>query len=245
MASSASTHHRLSAAKPLKPEPQNPNPPMPTSTATTITTPKPKNPTLSRATYLTRSEVLKRRARHLRLLSKRYRDHYWLLMEELKAQYKTYYMKFGLSPFKDDDPETKFPNVNAVGVEGSGDNVNGGGGYSKCNFTGCKVKAMALTSYCHAHILSDPKQKLYKPCNYIIKSAQSGPQRCLKPILKSTVPSICAADFPKAQKHFTLAMKRVGHNVSPSTLANPDLHVMLKEFVRHIVTNRKPKVKAV
>uniref|UniRef100_A0A2P2M0X1 KAT8 regulatory NSL complex subunit 2 n=1 Tax=Rhizophora mucronata TaxID=61149 RepID=A0A2P2M0X1_RHIMU len=28
---------------------------------------------------------------------------------------------------------------------------------------------MALTSFCHLHILSDAKQKLYKPCDYIIK----------------------------------------------------------------------------
>ncbi|KAJ0102289.1 hypothetical protein Patl1_05509 [Pistacia atlantica] len=29
--------------------------------------------------------------------------------------------------------------------------------------------AMALTSFCHLHILSDSKQKLYKPCDYVIK----------------------------------------------------------------------------
>ncbi|KAG8655485.1 hypothetical protein MANES_04G040400v8 [Manihot esculenta] len=41
--------------------------------------------------------------------------------------------------------------------------------HQRCLFVGCKLKAMALTSFCHLHILSDTKQKLYKPCGYVIK----------------------------------------------------------------------------
>ena len=39
----------------------------------------------------------------------------------------------------------------------------------RCEVTGCKGKAMALTRYCHTHILSDSKQSLYKSCTYCIK----------------------------------------------------------------------------
>jgi hypothetical protein len=45
----------------------------------------------------------------------------------------------------------------------------------KCGFTGCKVRAMATTRFCHSHILSDPKQLLYKPCAYITKRFVSSP----------------------------------------------------------------------
>lgn len=36
-----------------------------------------------------------------------------------------------------------------------------------CAFPGCTRKHMPLTPYCHTHILSDERQKLYKPCAFI------------------------------------------------------------------------------
>ncbi|KAF2322173.1 hypothetical protein GH714_008155 [Hevea brasiliensis] len=102
----------------------------------------------------------------------------------------------------------------------------------RCLFVGCKLKAMALTSFCHLHILSDAKQKLYKPCGYVIKSAQAGPITCGKPILKSTAPSLCTVHFQKAQKHVTRALKKAGLNVSSSSKLAPKFHVIVAEYAQ-------------
>ncbi|XP_031495586.1 uncharacterized protein LOC116261111 [Nymphaea colorata] len=45
---------------------------------------------------------------------------------------------------------------------------------SHCGFVGCKLKPMALCSFCHSHILLDSKQQLYKACSYVIKSCIHG-----------------------------------------------------------------------
>lgn len=154
---------------------------------------------LSHATHLTRQELLKRRSFNLKQLSKCYRDNYWALMEELKIQYRDYYWKYGVSPFKEDhsllqqqkqekggggsvvDREVGVREGGSFSIEVIGENNNGNSSVSnnkgdvdfnnnhRCLFVGCKLKAMALTSYCHLHILSDAKQKLYKPCGYVIK----------------------------------------------------------------------------
>ena len=78
--------------------------------------------------------------------------------------------KYGLSPFKEDNHEEReCANETDNGVvEGTGES-NASGNNLSCAFYGCKLKAMALTSFCHLHILSDSKQQLYKPCDYVIK----------------------------------------------------------------------------
>ncbi|KAF2300181.1 hypothetical protein GH714_010447 [Hevea brasiliensis] len=184
-------------------------------------------------------------------------------MEELKIQYRDYYWKYGVSPFKEDHPllrqqkleqgcavesgEVESGSVN-IEVIGENNNVNGNNAISnymgdldlknnhRCLFVGCKLKAMALNSFCHLHILSDAKQKLYKPCGYVIKSAQSGPITCGKPILRSTVPSLCTVHFQKAQKHVTRALKKAGLNVSSSSKLAPKFHVIVAEYPPALVT---------
>lgn len=52
--------------------------------------------------------------------------------------------------------------------EGEG-GVGNIGHRKRCAFPGCKAKAMALTNYCHPHILSDKRQTLYKPCIHVTK----------------------------------------------------------------------------
>ncbi|KAB1213339.1 hypothetical protein CJ030_MR5G003591 [Morella rubra] len=197
--------HRLqnpssSNSKPPR-NPLNPKPtshahyqfPYPTTNATAITRCTPTTTTspapasqedvdvaLSSSSHLTRHQLLRRRSRHLKQLSKCYRDHYWALMEELKLQYREYYWRYGVSPFKQEQQQPvsdrEFEDGN---LEGSGENVNNSDNNNvnfdvKCNqrcvFVGCKLKAMPLTSFCHLHILSDSKQKLYKACSYVIKS---------------------------------------------------------------------------
>ncbi|XP_002529751.2 INO80 complex subunit D [Ricinus communis] len=283
-------NHQPSSSRP----PKNPNPNTSTTTLTNFpnpnNNPNPNSSTittsthspqvvlsqqdqyLSRATHLTRQELLKRRAFNLKQLSKCYRDYYWALMEDLKVQYREYYWKYGVSPFKDDHPSLlqrqqkaehgveresgeREGGGNTVNNEVIGENNNNGvkGGFggdlemksnnsnnnNRCLFVGCKLKAMALTSFCHLHILSDAKQKLYKPCGYVIKSAQAGPITCGKPILRSSAPSLCTVHFQKAQKHVTRALKKAGLNVSSSSKLAPKFHVIVAEYVRQIQARRK------
>ncbi|CAN8315566.1 unnamed protein product [Cochlearia groenlandica] len=213
---------------------------------------------LSKSSHLTRPELLRRRSHNLKQLAKCYRDHYWALMEDLKAQHREYYWKYGVSPFKDEQNQpSKRRRLGAEGggdgdaVEGSGDNggnnegVNGvradqypNSSPGNCMY-GCKAKAMALTRYCHLHILKDSKQKLYTGCTNVIKRAPSGPLLCGKPTLASTVPALCNVHFQKAQKHVTRALKDAGHNVSATSKPPPKLHVIVAEFVHHIQEKRK------
>lgn len=100
-------------------------------------------------------------------------------MEELKLKYREYYWEYGKSPFVEDEDNER---INVSRVDGAGlpaDNgngnlgVNGGNGIgnasSRCGVHGCKAKAMALTRFCHMHIISDKKQQLYKQCTFTIK----------------------------------------------------------------------------
>lgn len=180
-------------------------------------------------------------------------------MEELKIQYRDYYWKFGISPFKEDQQREDLAlveretgdgntshNIEVIGESGAS-NVSGTldlNNNHRCLFVGCKLKAMALTSFCHLHILSDSKQKLYKPCGYVIKSSQAGPITCGKPILRSTAPSLCSVHFQKAQKHVTRALKKAGLNVSSSSKLAPKFHVIVAEYVRQIQTKRRAAEKA-
>ncbi|KAJ0644749.1 putative DNA-binding domain, KAT8 regulatory NSL complex subunit 2 [Helianthus annuus] len=125
---------------------------------------------LSKSELLARDEVLKRRSRRLKQLARVYKDHYWCMMEELKLKYRKYYWEYGKSPYQEN-------NESVVEIEGkNGDDSElglgleaGGGELTRCAVHGCKTKAMALTKFCHAHILSDSKQKLYMGCSYVIK----------------------------------------------------------------------------
>jgi len=121
-------------------------------------------------------------------------------VEDLRVQYREYYWRYGVSPYKEEDEresgggerelgggfnvegcgETNNNSVSVVGGNGGGklglgfgDSISMPevklGGNNRCAFVGCKLKAMALTSFCHLHILSDPEQKLYKACNFVIK----------------------------------------------------------------------------
>ncbi|KAJ1389311.1 putative DNA-binding domain [Sesbania bispinosa] len=113
--------------------------------------------------FLTQEELLRRRLRRVKQLSRCYRDHYWALMEDLRSKYKHYYWTYGKSPFIHDHPDNN-DNSNGVVDAGVGDDI------LRCRFGGCKSKAMAFTSFCHAHILSDSKQKLYQGCRIVAKS---------------------------------------------------------------------------
>ncbi|OWM67407.1 hypothetical protein CDL15_Pgr019867 [Punica granatum] len=229
----------------------NPNPvPDPPSTAAAASNtfaPPPEAVALSRATHLTRPEVLRLRSHRLKQLARCYRDHYWALMEELKVQYREYYWVHGVSPFRDaSEPEAREPHPPDLEHPGEDPHNNnnaaaaaGTGGKGVCAFVGCKTKAMALTSFCNLHILSDSKQKLYKPCSFVIKSAQAGPITCSKPILRSTVPSLCSLHSQKAQRDVSRALRKGGLSVASSNKLASKFHVIVAEYVRQIQAKRR------
>ena len=129
---------------------------------------------LSNSEFLTRDEVLKRRVRRLRRLSKFYRDCYWLLMEDVRIKHREYVWKYGKSPCIEENgdvivvkrengdigDEVLDNNVDNGDKLGLGSDVN----FKRCAFSACSAKAMALTNYCVAHIVMDTKQVLYKRC---------------------------------------------------------------------------------
>ncbi|KAF8086322.1 hypothetical protein N665_0629s0032 [Sinapis alba] len=212
----------------------------------------PEDQILGRSTHLTRPELLRRRSHNLKQLAKCYRDHYWALMEDLKAQHREYYWKYGVSPFKEKNHhhqnkrrKVEIDGDEVAAVEGSGDNNNGGGVKSSdpsncvaCG-NGCKSKAMPLTNYCPLHILSDKKQKLYTSCTFVNKKAQSKAITCPKPTLASTLPALCNTHFQKAQKDVARALKDAGYNASSTNKPPPKLHDVVAAFVHHIQAKRK------
>ncbi|KAL4632461.1 hypothetical protein ACB092_04G052600 [Castanea dentata] len=249
MASASKHQNPYSSSKP--PKPPNPNTHTDTTNSPIITlTPSQEHLFLTRATHLTRQELLRRRSHYLKQLCKCYRVHFWALMDQLKIQFRQYCWDYGLSPFLneqqqqhtaefDGERDTQFANL-----EGNEVNISSSSSYQRCAFVGCKLKSMPLTSFCHLHILSDSKQKLYKPCHYVIKSAQAGPITCGKPIMRSTVPSLCSIHFQKAQKNVTRALKKAGLNASTSSKLASNFHVIVAEYVRQIQAKRRTAKRA-
>ncbi|KAB2016292.1 hypothetical protein ERO13_D08G083250v2 [Gossypium hirsutum] len=126
-------------------------------------------------------------------------------MENLKIQYgRNYYRKFGISPFKQNygqeigDAQVI---INSIinNIEIPDDNV--------------QFKAMAVTRFCHLHILSYSKQELYKACTYVIK--------------RSACCSLCTVHFQSTQKHVNRALKKAGLDVSSSSNLVPTFHVIM------------------
>nr|GLL31737.1 INO80 complex subunit D-like [Ipomoea trifida]GMD19307.1 INO80 complex subunit D-like [Ipomoea batatas] len=195
---------------------------------------------LARSKFLHRMEVLRRRSRRVKQLTRIYRDHYWALMEEVKLKYREYYWEYGISPFLEDNEE------NNIAITGTGENPNPNPNLNsnnpisnKCGIITCKSKAMALTRFCHAHILSDPNQKLYKACNYVKKTTATGPMFCGNPVLRSIVPSLCHTHLEMVDKYATRAFKKAGLNISSTTKFAPKLQVILVEYVNRIQNKRR------
>ncbi|KAJ4907311.1 hypothetical protein Rs2_10969 [Raphanus sativus] len=211
-----------------EPQIRNPNPNASPSTSNPPITMSPEDQTLSRSTHLTRPELLRRRSHNLKQLAKCYRDHYWALMEDLKAQHREYYWRYGVSPGDNG------ANNDGVKVEQYANSSSCG----SCMY-GCKAKAMPLTKYCQLHILKDSKQKLYTGCTNVIKRAPAGPLLCGKPTLASTVPALCNVHFQKSQKLVVKALKDAGHSVSSANKPPPKMHVIVAAFVHHIQSKRK------
>ncbi|KAJ3671472.1 hypothetical protein LUZ60_007551 [Juncus effusus] len=217
--------------KTIKKEPlflsPNPNPQKPTSPISPAITGDAENRSVLKTNFLNREKVLRRRLFRLRQLSSIYKRHYWSLVEELRTKHRDYYWEFGKSPLDEGDEGLGFEERR------------------KCAFSGCKTKAMALTSYCHSHILFDRKQTLYKPCNFVIKSNAQEQITCRKPVLRASNPSLCPAHFHKSQKGISQALKKIrfnnnNHNNNASSSKTlPKMSVLICESIREIQRKRK------
>ncbi|XP_010930180.1 uncharacterized protein [Elaeis guineensis] len=194
---------------------------------------------------LSREEVLRRRARRVRQLESLYQRQYWALVEEVRVRHRDYYWEFGVSPVVE-GPENGGVVVGeegGLGFREPGSNSNVAvekGERKRCAFAGCKSKAMPLTKYCHPHILSDSKQTLYKPCNYVIRSGpQNGQVFCGKPVLRAAMPSLCHVHLQKTQRNISQALKKAGLHTSCSGRPAPKFNILIAECVRQIQARRR------
>lgn len=193
---------------------------------------------LSTATCLTRPEVLTRRVNNFRRLSNIYKDEYWHLMGELRNAHREY-VAIGLNPFHEEEPELEVEEEEEPQPEPAPEPEPDN---SICAFEGCQTRPMPLTPFCFAHILSDPRQVLYKPCEFVIASAQAGqagPVTCRKPILSTRVPAYCNVHMQLGQMHLTRALQGEGLNISSASQVQPQLHHLIAEFVRQIQAKRR------
>ncbi|KMZ60089.1 hypothetical protein ZOSMA_60G00330 [Zostera marina] len=179
---------------------------------------------------LTREEVLRRRSRRLKQLSRISRNQYWALMEEVKLLHRKYYWKFGRSPMVKSSPDARKDGSEEMEITDK---------FPVCVFSGCKTKPMALTTYCFQHILSDQRQTLYRPCTYVIKSsAQSKPIACGKPYMRSTVPTYCSFHFDMAKNYLSQALKKSISNQTSSGRIAPKAHEVVYKLIQCAQHNR-------
>ncbi|RLN30680.1 hypothetical protein C2845_PM05G20220 [Panicum miliaceum] len=241
MASSRNPDAPAAPAPPRAPaapllEAQTPNP--------SIVPGDPSSPDMeATAEALTREEVLRRRRRRAARLAGVYRRLYWAMAEEVRARHRQYVWDLARSPLEAEQPPP--PPGAPIPAVGEPPRPAPVPRRKKCGFTGCKVRAMATARFCHSHILSDPKQVLYKPCAYITKSGvQGGLVTCGRPIIKSAAPSFCNIHLQRSQKSIAQAYRKVGFNPPLTGKVTPKFSVVVAECVRQIQDKRRQSLKA-
>ncbi|KAF7802008.1 INO80 complex subunit D-like [Senna tora] len=99
-------------------------------------------------------------------------------LPKLESKYRKYYWTYDKIAFENDHNHNNNNGLNQNIVSNPSDNdkvcvgSNGGLGvddFVRCAFSGCKSKAMALTSYCYNHILADSNQKLNRGCKAVLR----------------------------------------------------------------------------
>ena len=73
----------------------------------------------------------------------------------------------------------------------------------------------------------------------------AGPLRCNKPILRSTVPSLCPTHYQKNEKYLIRDLKKAGLNVSSVSKLAPKFHVIVAEYISQIQTKRRAAKKPI
>lgn len=74
---------------------------------------------------------------------------------------------------------------------------------------------------------------------FIVSSTGSGAIQCSKPILVSTIPSLCSAHVQKMEKAIKQALKKGGVSVSSSAKLAPKFQCVISEYVRNIQNRRR------
>lgn len=211
--------------------------------------PLPPDPFLH-APVLTQEQLLHRRASRLRHLLRIYRAQYWGLLEEMRSKYRRFYLRHGKSGWRRDagpgpsgldrnDPdlppgEMKRPHA---------PEPPGGSDVSRCGAQNCLAKPLLLSSYCYTHILQEPRQRLYRPCSFIVRrgSGKNANVLCQKPVLQAVSPPLCPTHFQQTQKQSVRSLRKAGIVLPPGSASKsaPNLHHFVAEYVRVILSKRR------
>lgn len=152
---------------------------------------------LKESHVLTAEEVIQRRTRRLEQLMKVYRAQYWGLLEEMRSKYRRFYLRHGKSGWRWDNEDgvgvsrseqnhgEQAAAAAAAGGGGGGRELNStsvagemkephapeklGNEIMRCGAQGCNNKPLLLSVYCYAHVLLEPRQRLYRPCSYVVR----------------------------------------------------------------------------
>ena len=154
---------------------------------------------LKESHVLTAEEVIQRRTRRLEQLMKVYRAQYWGLLEEMRSKYRRFYLRHGKSGWRWDNEDgvgvsrseqnhgeqAAAAAAAAAGGGGGGRELNStsvagemkephapeklGNEIMRCGAQGCNNKPLLLSVYCYAHVLLEPRQRLYRPCSYVVR----------------------------------------------------------------------------
>ena len=125
--------------------------------------------------------LIRRRLGRMKELNALYEDQYWRLLEDLRKRHYRFSLRHGHGGRKND-----------AAAETAAREKTGAAQLSECETVGCGERPMPLTTYCFAHILSDPKQVLYAAA---AKTSPSDPE----PVLR-TEEAAAVEDVPKVAK---------------------------------------------
>jgi len=137
-----------------------------------------KDPTVG---VLPQEALIRRRLGRMKELNALYEDQYWRLLEDLRKRHYRFSLRHGHGGRKND-----------AAAETAAREKTGAAQLSECETVGCGERPMPLTTYCFAHILSDPKQVLYAAA---AKTSPSDPE----PVLR-TEEAAAVEDVPKVAK---------------------------------------------
>eukprot|EP00897_Mesotaenium_endlicherianum_P008389 jgi/Mesen1/7579/ME000392S06840 len=193
-----------------------------------------------------------------------YRAQYWTLLEEMRSKYRRFYLRNGRGGWRE-GPEGDGsqqllmpPAAAAAAAAATALPLRGAAARSEphapdkpanvtlhCAAPGpCLAKPLALSVFCLAHVLLEPRQKLYKPCMFPAAAARGGAggggggasATCGRPVLSAVVPQMCQEHQEKAQKQAARAAKRATMAPPPqaagghSKAAAPKLHLIISEY---------------
>lgn len=139
-----------------------------------LPSPLPLPDPLLHASVLTQEQLLHRRASRLRHLLRIYRAQYWGLLEEMRSKYRRFYLRHGKSGWRrDHSPTIRDVPTDLPPAEMKQPHAPESDTVSHCGAQGCLAKPLLLSSYCYTHILQEPRQRLYKPCSFIVRRSRS------------------------------------------------------------------------